>query len=242
MSDSAMPATSGSEGPAKGERTRQRITESAVALFLNVGYHGTSMRQIAQAADLALGSIYNHFATKDEIFVAVLEAYHPWREIPAAVEAAQGQATEDLVRDAASRVLAAWGEHSDRVRLHSIEQVEFQGQHLSQLYESTVAQLTEVTEKDSAWHGVPMALLVRVFFGLFFAYVASEQFTRAALPVDLGASPVDFFAEAYLQGLLGPAKPTVARPREAKRAAAQPTEAKPAEAKPVVPQSGGKWH
>lgn len=221
MSDSRVPSLAVSSAEAaKGERTRLKIIERACGLFLGQGYHGTSMRQIAQAADLALGSIYNHFATKDEIFLAVLDAYHPWHEIAAAVEAAQGATDEDPLRDAARRVVAAWSEHSDLARLHSIEQVEFQGQHLQDLYERTVAQITEA-QKGSSTRGVPSALLVRVFFGLFFAYLASEQFSKAALPIDLGQTPVDFFAEAYLQGLLGPAKPA---------------EAKPAEVKP-----GGKW-
>jgi hypothetical protein len=68
---------------------------------------------------------------------------------------------------------------------------------------------------------------VRAFFGLFFAYLASEQFTRAALPIDLGQNAVDFFADTYLQGLLGPSR----------AAEAKPIVAKPAEAKP-----GRKWH
>jgi AcrR family transcriptional regulator len=213
MSDPNIPLTSVSASePAKGERTRLRIVESACGLFLDQGYHGTSMRQIAQAADLALGSIYNHFATKDEIFGAVLDAYHPWREIPAAVEAAEGATAEDLVRDAARRILATWGEHSDLVRLHSIEQVEFQGQHLPQLFESTVAQITQVAQKSSATRDIPIDLLVRAFFGLFFAYLASEQFTRAALPIDLGQNAVDFFADTYLQGLLGPSRAAEAKP------------------------------
>ena len=211
MSDYSIPSTQGSGEPAKGERTRLRIIESACRLFIDQGYHGTSMRQIAQAADLALGSIYNHFATKDEIFAAVLDTYHPWREIPAAVQAAQGATDEESLRDAARRILSVWSARSELVRLHSIEQVEFQGQHLAQLYESTVAQIAEGAHGESAMRGIPVSLLVRAYFGLFFAYLAGEQFAKAALPIDLGQKPVDFFADAYLQGVLGPAKIVEAR-------------------------------
>lgn len=53
---------------------------------------------------------------------------------------------------------------------------------------------------------------------MFFAYLASEQFTRAALPIDLGQNAVDFFADAYLQGLFGPgqARGSQARGRQAR--------------------------
>lgn len=226
MPDSLLPATSAGEELAKGERTRLRIVESACGLFLGQGYHGTSMRQIAQAAQIALGSIYNHFATKDEIFAAVLQTYHPWRQIPAALEAAQGETAEDVVRDAARRLLASWGEHSDWVRLHSIEQVEYQGRHLPRLYETTAAQVAQVAAGGSATRNIPTNLLLRALFGLFFAYLAGEGWSRAELPIDLGQSPVEFFADAYLQGLLGPAAPAEARP----------VTPRPAEAKP-----GGKW-
>lgn len=52
----------------KGELTRESILEGAYQLFLRQGYHGTSMRQIAEEAGIALGGIYNHFSGKEEIF------------------------------------------------------------------------------------------------------------------------------------------------------------------------------
>jgi len=53
--------------------------------------------------------------------------------------------------------------------------------------------------------------------------LASEQFTRAALPIGLGETAIDFFADAYLQGLLGPT-----RVIETTTLMATPAEAKPA--------------
>ena len=40
----------------KGEASQQRIVEAAYALFLEQGYHGTSMRQIAERAGLTMGA------------------------------------------------------------------------------------------------------------------------------------------------------------------------------------------
>jgi AcrR family transcriptional regulator len=44
----------------QGEQTKSEITQVAYRLFLEQGYHGTSMRQIAQNSGIALGGIYNH--------------------------------------------------------------------------------------------------------------------------------------------------------------------------------------
>jgi AcrR family transcriptional regulator len=46
-----------SDRATKGERTRRQVIQAAQRLFVERGYHGTSMRQIAQEAGLALGGI-----------------------------------------------------------------------------------------------------------------------------------------------------------------------------------------
>ena len=65
----------------KGEVTRLAIEDAAISLFLEQGYHATSMRQIADQAGLALGGIYNHFASKDEIFQGIIIDKHPYKKI-----------------------------------------------------------------------------------------------------------------------------------------------------------------
>ncbi|MBK7448418.1 MAG: helix-turn-helix transcriptional regulator [Anaerolineales bacterium] len=63
----------------KGERTRLTIEDAAIELFMEQGYHATSMRQIAEHAELALGGIYNHFKSKEEIFEAIIVDKHPYK-------------------------------------------------------------------------------------------------------------------------------------------------------------------
>jgi AcrR family transcriptional regulator len=74
----------------RGEQTKSDITSAAFELFSRQGYHGTSMRQIAQAAGIALGGIYNHFDNKEQIFVQVLLEHHPIYEVLPNLSAAQG--------------------------------------------------------------------------------------------------------------------------------------------------------
>ena len=63
--------------PTKGEQTRTTILQSAHDLFIKQGYHGTSMRQIAQGAHIALGGLYNHFSSKEQVFEAVFFSLPP---------------------------------------------------------------------------------------------------------------------------------------------------------------------
>src|SRR5512139_1800471 len=129
----ARPATT-DKSETKGERTRAALIEASYNLFLSRGYHGTSMRDIADEAGLALGGIYNHFATKEDIFVAILMERHPFIEVIPALQAAQGDTIEELVRDAAQRLIAALNDKPDFLNLIFIELVEFEGRHVPQLF------------------------------------------------------------------------------------------------------------
>ena len=73
----------------KGDATRLTIEDAAVDLFLKQGYHATSMRQIADKAGLALGGIYNHFASKEEIFEGIIIDKHRYLVILPAIIAAE---------------------------------------------------------------------------------------------------------------------------------------------------------
>ena len=56
----------------KAARTRRRIVDAAAGEFAQHGYGGASLRRIATAAGLQLGSLYFHFKTKDELVIDVL--------------------------------------------------------------------------------------------------------------------------------------------------------------------------
>lgn len=51
---------------------RQLIVESAVRQMGERGYHGTSMRDIAEGAQITVASIYHHFASKQAILQHIM--------------------------------------------------------------------------------------------------------------------------------------------------------------------------
>jgi len=50
-----------------------QILDEAARLFREKGYAATSMRDIASAVDMLPGSLYYHFAAKEDLLVAVYE-------------------------------------------------------------------------------------------------------------------------------------------------------------------------
>jgi len=54
-------------------RTRAALLEAARRLFATRGVDSTTVAEIAEQADVAVGSFYNYFCTKDQLLVALLE-------------------------------------------------------------------------------------------------------------------------------------------------------------------------
>jgi AcrR family transcriptional regulator len=57
----------------KSEETRTRILEAALAVFRERGFERSTMREIATAADVAVGAAYYYFESKDAIVMAFYE-------------------------------------------------------------------------------------------------------------------------------------------------------------------------
>lgn len=64
-----MPA----EGETVVEERAQRIVESAIELAEKGGFEAVRLRDVAAHADVALGTLYRRFASKEDLLVAALE-------------------------------------------------------------------------------------------------------------------------------------------------------------------------
>jgi TetR/AcrR family transcriptional repressor of nem operon len=57
----------------QSEQTRERLLYEATRLFARKGYFGTSIADLAAAAEITKGAIYHHFESKEAVFFAVIE-------------------------------------------------------------------------------------------------------------------------------------------------------------------------
>jgi AcrR family transcriptional regulator len=190
----------------KGELTRAAIIDAAHDLFIKQGYNATSMRVIAQKADIALGGIYNHFTSKEEIFKAVFLENHPYLEMIPAIESARGDTIEAFVRNAAQQMMAAIGRRPDFLNLMFIEIVEFKSIHMQEIFSETLPRGITIIEKISSKQGnlrsIPAPMLIRTFIGLFFSYYLAESIFSNVAPLAFKKNAIDYYVEIYLHGIL----------------------------------------
>jgi len=59
--------------PAIGQSKRQQILDGAIRTFLQNGYEGTGMNQVADASGVTKQTIYSHFGDKEGLFTAIVE-------------------------------------------------------------------------------------------------------------------------------------------------------------------------
>ncbi len=70
------PSSDQPSGDQAGASTRERILDVALDLFTDQGFDGTSMREIAERLNISKPAIYYHFASKDEILMALHMRLH----------------------------------------------------------------------------------------------------------------------------------------------------------------------
>ncbi|MBU0986804.1 MAG: TetR/AcrR family transcriptional regulator [Proteobacteria bacterium] len=58
------------------ERRHRQIVDAAVQLFIRQGFHKTTTRQIARAAGVSIGLLYEYITSKEDILYLVCDAIH----------------------------------------------------------------------------------------------------------------------------------------------------------------------
>src|SRR5437763_15582504 len=71
---------------------RQHLVETAISLFTEGSYHGTTTAEIARATGVSVPILYRHFASKRDLYLAALE--HVWAKTRETWERALDEATD----------------------------------------------------------------------------------------------------------------------------------------------------
>jgi AcrR family transcriptional regulator len=99
---------------------RELILASAVKLFADRGYHATSMDEVAAQAGISKAVVYDHFASKRELYTVLLDTIRA--DIDAVIdEAIEPLPVDERVRAAIEAFFGFVEEYPDACRLLFIE-------------------------------------------------------------------------------------------------------------------------
>ena len=159
-----------------GEERRSQILAVAVSLFSQRGFRGTTTKEIAHAAGVSEAMVFRHFATKEELYAAILDHKACSHEnFDPAVMAAEAIKRKDDRAVFESLALGALNHHEkdpefQRLLLHSaLEKHQlaemFFNEFVRRVYEFLGAYISE-RQRDGAFVEVDPAIVVRCFIGM----------------------------------------------------------------------------
>jgi len=162
------------------DSTKLRIIEASYGLFVKNGYQGSSMRDIARAAGLKAGSIYNHFPGKEEIFEAVFTEKHPLFRILSILDKAKGDNAEELLTNGINLLHRGIQNEPDLLNLFFVELVEMNGKHIQTAIEKNFPMdsnfMRQVFSMKNELRDIREPVLVRALIGTIFANIIFSWF------------------------------------------------------------------
>jgi AcrR family transcriptional regulator len=100
---------------------RGRILSTARSLFIQHGYHGLAMRQIAESLNVSKPALYYHFKDKEELFLAILTNYLDEMETALDRIAAEPVTCREKIRNFMEYIFLQPSEQCSIIRLASQE-------------------------------------------------------------------------------------------------------------------------
>lgn len=186
---------------------RHQILDAAARVFAEKGYHPATIRDVAKAAGIADGTIYNYYANKGALLVAILE-----RLREAALQGMELPALETLdLRGFLRAYLAAplMALHADHAILFRVVISEsLVNPALREEYQRTILQPTlalaeaalGVWAAQGALNPAHIPLALRVFSGLVLGLLIQDALGDPILAEHWDALP-GFLADLLIDGL-----------------------------------------
>ncbi|MGN6182392.1 MAG: TetR/AcrR family transcriptional regulator [Thermoanaerobaculia bacterium] len=120
----------------RSEKSRQQILDSALKLFSHKGYGATSVRDIAEEAELSKGNVYHHFPDKEAIFRALIDRYFEAMskpDFPFNRALASGSFPDNL-EELGHAIREVTRDYREYIALIYVDVVEFDGTHVRKFY------------------------------------------------------------------------------------------------------------
>jgi len=189
---------------------KDRILESAMRLFAEKGFSGTTTKEIAERAGVNEALIFRYFSTKRELYGAIIEKKideEPGIETP--LEAYK-ETKDDwyIFRSIAMRMFDKCGKDPDFIRLLHYSALE--GHELSDMFFDTYVEyinmlLSEYIKdriSDGAFKRINPLVAARAFIGMVINYIIVQELFREKRKRKIKQEDVvESFVTIFLEGI-----------------------------------------
>ncbi len=195
--------------------SRDKILETAIKLFAEKGFSGTTTKEIADMADVNESLIFRYFSTKRELYGAIIERKideEPGIEHP--LNTYKSSKDDPLIfTSIAERMFDKCGNDPSFIRLLHFSALE--GHELSDMFFDTYVEyinmlLSDYIEqrmKDGAFKQVNPKIAAQAFIGMVVNHIiVQELFGEKRKNNSHPKKTIDTFVEIFLEGIKSPSK------------------------------------
>jgi AcrR family transcriptional regulator len=176
ISATAVAASQPSSGRMAGEERRLQILRVAMRLFSQRGFRGTTTKEIAVAAGVSEAMVFRHFATKEDLYSAILDykacaggMQHPREMVAEAISKKDDRA---VFEGLANGLMCHHQNDTEFLRLLTHSALE-EHQLADMFWETTVREMYNFLggyirqrQRDGALRQMDPAIVVRSFVGM----------------------------------------------------------------------------
>ena len=166
------------------DRNRREIESAALSLFTRKGFHGTSVREIADKAGVSMGKLYTYCSSKEDLYNQIVQRYQEqMNELQRKILGSlAGVFDPPELKRLAKGIREIVYEHSDYWRLMYLDVIEFDNQHfahtLSSLAEGMKLRLGNLLNEGTSRrtrNDIDPAFAFTVIYLQFFSYFVVEK-------------------------------------------------------------------
>ena len=198
------------------EKRRQQIIDVAIQLFSQKGFRGTTTKEIALAAGVNEAIIFRHFATKRDLYSAIIDQKACATEMAAKqaeiVKAIEQRHDRKLFETIAFHILEVHEHDETFMRLmfysalegHELSDIFFRNQVAERYRE--IANYIKQRISEGAFRKVDPNIAVRAFFGMIIHHAQTKRFFNQSLGDQKSTVSnrvaAERFTDLFLAGLL----------------------------------------
>lgn len=197
-----------------GDERRSQILQIAIKLFSQCGFRGTTTKEIARTAGVSEAMVFRHFATKNELYHAILDYKACEGDNADPVEAiSEAMEAKDDFRVFYQMMLNSLNKHERdpgfmRLLFHSAleghELAEiFVERNIVPIYEFLSTYIEQRQREGAIRKGVEPRIIVRAFVGMMIHHALNNSLwdTKRQLLDISNEEAAKNFAEILLQGI-----------------------------------------